>query len=188
MPDALHDSTAIAAHFNAEHVSTSSVRWSDEEMWRWHTRLLHELDSELLIPMIRPFVPEVQPQRLVEFAALIERNLERASDATLFQRLLAVDAALEAEALPVMREAGADFYQHALDAWQDNPEWKSWTADVKERSGAKGKALFMPLRVALSGALHGPEMGDVVAFLGSENIVARLESAKHLCLEGQAGS
>lgn len=190
MPDDLNDSAAIAAHFDAEHVSTSSVRWSDDEMWRWHTRNLHTLDKELLIPMIRPFVPEVHSDRLAEFAALIERNLERASDAALFQRLLDIDAPLEAEALPVLREAGAEFYQHALDVWHsvDAQSWQGLTAGVKERTGCKGKALFMPLRVALSGALHGPEMSDVVAFLGSENIVARLECAKVVCEKGQAGS
>jgi len=188
IPDELHDHAALATHFDAEHVSTSSVRWSDQEMWRWHGRLLHELDNDCLMSMIRPFVPEVQVERLAAFAALIGKNIERASDAVLFQRLLDVNAPLEAEAFPVVQQAGSEFYQHALDAWQANPDWKSWTAAVKERTGCKGKALFMPLRVALSGALHGPEMSEVVAFLGSDEIITRIESARVMCLEGQAES
>ena len=187
MPEEAHTAAELAAHLDAAHVSTSSVRWSDEEMWRWHTRLLHELDSELLIPMIKPFVPDVNHERLVAFAALIEKNLERAEDAALFQRLLDVNAPFEDEALPVLCEAGAEFYIQALDAWHANPDWKNWTAAVKENTGCKGKALFMPLRVALSGALHGPEMSDVVAFLGTEAVVARIESARLVCMEGQAG-
>lgn len=186
--DDSHDITALTNDFIAEHVSTSSVRWSDDDMWRWHTRLLHELDCELLIPMIRPYLPAVSHEQLVKFAGLIGKNLERASDALLFQRLLDSDAALEGDALPVLKGAGVEFYQHAIEAWQsfESPSWQALTSQVKERTGCKGKALFMPLRVALSGALHGPEMSDVVAFLGSENVEARLESAKLLCIEEQA--
>ncbi len=183
MPEQAHTAEQLAEHFDAEYVSTSSVKWMDEEMWRWHTRLLHELDSELLIPMLLPFVPDVGHDRLVAFATLIEKNLERVEDAALFQRLLDVDAALEPEAIPVVTEAGAEFFQHALDAWSADLEWKSWTAAVKEKSGCKGKALFMPLRVALSGALHGPDMSSVVSFLGSDAIVARIEDARQLAAQ-----
>ncbi len=186
MPEEAHTATELAVHLDAEHVSTSSVRWSDEEMWRWHTRLLHELDSELLIPMIKTFVPDVGHERLLAFAALIGKNLQRVEDAALFQRLLDVKAPLEAEALSVLLGAGTEFYQHALDAWHVSPDWKSWTVAVKAKTGCKGKSLFMPLRVALSGALHGPEMSDVVAFLGTDAIVARMECASLVCIEGQA--
>ncbi|GAV21197.1 glutamyl-tRNA synthetase [Mariprofundus micogutta] len=186
MPDEAHCADELALHLDEEHISTSSVRWSDEEMWRWHTRLLHELDSELLIPLLLPHVPETSHDRLASFASLIEKNLERVEDAALFQRLLDVQAPLEAEALPVVHEAGAEFYQHALDAWHANPDWKSWTFAVKEKTGNKGKALFMPLRVALSGALHGPEMSEVVSFLGYAGIVERIECAISECAKGQA--
>ena len=185
MPEQAHTAVALADHFEAEHVSTSSVKWADEEMWRWHTRLLHELDSELLIPMLLPFVPNVGHDRLVAFATLIEKNLERVEDAALFQRLLDVDAPLEPKAIPVVSEAGAEFYQHALDAWHENQDWKGWTAALKEKTGCKGKSLFMPLRVALSGALHGPDMSSVVSFLGSDAIISRVEHARQLAQSGQ---
>ncbi|MDQ6998285.1 MAG: glutamate--tRNA ligase [Mariprofundus sp.] len=183
MPEQAHTAMALADHFEAEHVSTSSVKWLDEDMWRWHTRLLHELDSELLIPLLLLHVPDAGHDRLVSFASLIEKNLERVEDAVLFQRLLDIDAALEPEALSVLCEAGTAFYQQALDAWQPDSEWKSWTAAVKEKTGCKGKALFMPLRVALSGALHGPDMSSVVTFLGSEGVVARVEHARRLAAQ-----
>jgi len=188
MPEEAHTALGLAEHLDAEHISTSSVRWSDDEMWRWHSRLLHDLDSETLIPMIRPFVPDdVGDERLAGFVSLIEKNLERVEDAVLFQRLLNIHAPLEAEALPVLQKAGAAFYQHALDAWSelDAADWKLWTTVVKEKSGCKGKALFMPLRIALSGTMHGPEMSEVVAFLGSDAIVARIEAAILACEQGQ---
>jgi len=184
MPEEAHTVTLLTEHFDAEHVSTSSVRWSDDEMWRWHTRLLHELDADALAHMIQPFAPAVPPEKLHAFAVLIGKNMQRAADAVHFQRLLDVDAPLDADALAVVREAGADFYQAALDAWNgmNEPDWKIWGALVKEKTGCKGRGLFMPLRVALSGAQHGPEMSAVVAFLCENNgaVTSRLEHAKGL--------
>ena len=73
----------------------------------------------------------------------------------------------------------ADFALQALDLlpsgdW-DNGSWKLWTAAVKDVTGAKGKALFMPLRQALTGADHGPEMGALLPFIGREKASARLK-------------
>ncbi len=182
MPDEAHTMALLTEHFDAEHVSTSSVRWSDDEMWRWHTRLLHELDAHALASLIQPFVPVASPERLAAFAALIGKNIQRAADASHFQRLLDVHAPLDEDALPILQEAGADFYQAALDTWQSLPEpdWKAWADRVRGKTGCKGRGLFMPLRVALSGAAHGPEMSAIVAFLGVGGVTARIEDAIRL--------
>jgi glutamyl-tRNA synthetase len=45
---------------------------------------------------------------------------------------------------------------------------------VKEQTGAKGKGLFMPLRRALTGMDHGPEMGPLLPLIGHEKASRRL--------------
>jgi len=187
MPETAHDAAALAAHFQAEHISTSSVRWSDDEMWRWHTRLLHELDVDALVPMIQPYVPPCSPETMALFATLISKNIERACDAEHYQRLLDVHAPLDADALIVLKGAGSGFYRAALEVWRSlaEPDWKNWTAAVKERTGCKGRNLFMPLRVALSGAVHGPEMSAVVAFLGEDGVKTRIEDVCRVCMQDQ---
>jgi len=91
-------------------------------------------------------------------------------------------APMDADALEILQNAGEDFYQQALDAWLalSEPDWKSWMSDVKAKTGCKGKGLFMPLRVALSGATHGPDMSSIVTFLGRDGITDRIESARKL--------
>ncbi|MFQ5582147.1 MAG: glutamate--tRNA ligase [Mariprofundaceae bacterium] len=181
MPDDVTSVHALAGCFEAEHVSTSSVKWVDGEMWRWHARLLHALPPEEMALLIRSHVPETDTARLQAFAALIGGNLQRAEDAAGFVCLLDADAETGADATAIIREAGADFYNCALKAWQkaekatDGPEWKAWTADVKAQTGRKGKGLFLPLRAALTGALHGPEMSEVVSFLGADGVTSRLK-------------
>ena len=43
--------------------------------------------------------------------------------------------------------------------------WKDWTSAVKDATGRKGKGLFMPLRKALTGMDHGPDMGALLPLL-----------------------
>ena len=56
----------------------------------------------------------------------------------------------------------------------DDNTWGAWTQAVKEATGAKGKALFMPLRMALTGQRHGPEMQKLLYLIGPERAQARL--------------
>ena len=170
--DALSTETLLQA-FDAEHISRSSVKWSNNEMWRWHTRLLHHLDGDTLLPLVQAHLPAAN----IDFVTLIQGNLERAEDALFYTRLLDVHAALNDDAKAVIDGAVDDFYATALRLWQnlDEAGWKPWMNAVKEQTGCKGKNLFMPLRVALSGAMHGPEMSAVVDFLGKEGVTERLQ-------------
>ena len=56
----------------------------------------------------------------------------------------------------------------------DETTWDTWTQAVKAETGAKGKALFMPLRLALTGQPHGPEMQKLLYLIGPERAKARL--------------
>ncbi|MEM1397539.1 MAG: glutamate--tRNA ligase, partial [Pseudomonadota bacterium] len=52
--------------------------------------------------------------------------------------------------------------------------WATFTTSVKEKTGAKGKALFMPLRLALTGRQRGPEMAKLFPLIGAQKARARL--------------
>lgn len=56
--------------------------------------------------------------------------------------------------------------------------WKDWTEQVKGATGRKGKDLFMPLRRALTGMDHGPELGVLLPLIGAEKVLNRLQSKK----------
>ncbi len=58
--------------------------------------------------------------------------------------------------------------------WDENT-WGQWTSQVKETTGAKGKALFMPLRLALTGLDHGPELRALLPLIGRQRALARLQ-------------
>lgn len=55
--------------------------------------------------------------------------------------------------------------------------WGAWTAAIKDATGAKGRALFMPLRQAITGMDHGPDMGALSFLIGRDKIAKRLGGA-----------
>jgi len=55
--------------------------------------------------------------------------------------------------------------------------WSAWTSVLKEKSDRKGRGLFMPLRQALTGMEHGPEMDKMLKLLGRDRALRRLEKA-----------
>jgi len=62
----------------------------------------------------------------------------------------------------------------AID-WSADP-WHALTGAVKEATGAKGRALFLPLRRALTGRDHGPDMGELLPLIDKDHAVARLSA------------
>jgi glutamyl-tRNA synthetase len=60
--------------------------------------------------------------------------------------------------------------------WTADP-WHALTGAVKEATGAKGRALFLPLRRALTGRDHGPDMAELLPLIGKDEAIARLAAA-----------
>lgn len=59
----------------------------------------------------------------------------------------------------------------------DENSWNQWISEVKNKSDRKGKQLFMPIRLALTGMEHGPELPDLLPLIGRERILERLKAA-----------
>jgi glutamyl-tRNA synthetase len=72
-------------------------------------------------------------------------------------------------AVPLIEDADREFVTDALARLPEPPygpqTWADWTGAMKEASGRKGKALFMPLRMALTGRARGPEMADFMPLM-----------------------
>ncbi|WP_050929073.1 glutamate--tRNA ligase [Aestuariivita boseongensis] len=70
---------------------------------------------------------------------------------------------------PVIDEEDREFVAQAMAMLPEGPfdgdTWSTWTAQVKEATGRKGRGLFMPLRKALTGQSHGPDMSAVMPLL-----------------------
>jgi len=104
------------------------------------------------------------PDNLAEpFWQAICQNIETAADIAPWWQLCRDGAE------PVIADEDKAFVAEAMallpEAPFDATTWKSWTNSVKEKTGRKGRALFMPLRLALTGQPHGPDMGKLLPLL-----------------------
>ncbi|MBR3371779.1 MAG: glutamate--tRNA ligase [Rhodobacteraceae bacterium] len=102
---------------------------------------------------------EIAPQ----FWQVARENITRLEDVGPWWTLCQQGAA------PVIDPEDADFVAEALTLLPPPPygptAWKDWTDAVKAQTGRKGRALFMPLRKALTGQAHGPDMAALMPLL-----------------------
>jgi glutamyl-tRNA synthetase len=106
-----------------------------------------------------------------DFWEAVRSNLAVLADAKLWWQ--AVNGPIE----PVMIDAALCGQAAALlppEPW-DGETWGQWSEAVKRATGAKGKALFAPLRLALTGREHGPELKLLLPLIGRARALARLE-------------
>ncbi|MBV9568628.1 MAG: glutamate--tRNA ligase, partial [Hyphomicrobiales bacterium] len=80
---------------------------------------------------------------------------------------------------PQIDESDRDFLAQAVAFLPGEPfgeaSWRDWTSALKDRTGRKGRALFMPLRRALTGLEHGPDMAHLLPLIGRDRVLKRLK-------------
>jgi nondiscriminating glutamyl-tRNA synthetase len=108
----------------------------------------------------------------------VRHNVVLQADAIPWRAVVRGDLApLAAEEQRVVAAAGPAFFAAAAAAYeQSNGDLKVLTAILKERTGRKGAELFMPLRAALTGQVHGPELAPFLKLIPPEIVRRRLES------------
>jgi nondiscriminating glutamyl-tRNA synthetase len=95
------------------------------------------------------------------------------------RRLFGAPPEAQAPARDAMEQAGRMFFDAALAALSPPPEdFRELARRVGEATGCKGRHLFMPLRAALTGLAHGPEMRDLWRLVGPDRAAARLAAVR----------
>lgn len=157
----------LAGEFSFSKIGRAPARFSEDELKRVNAQLLHMLSYSDAQPRLAARGADLGE----EFWLTVRANLSFFSDVDEWVRVVAgpID--------PVIPDAA--FAQAAAGELPKGPydheSWKAFVDAVKAKTGAKGKALFMPLRQALTGMDHGPEMAPLFALIGPERAKARLE-------------
>ncbi len=104
---------------------------------------------------------------------MIQGNIQTLKDVTVWNDILAGSINVTPQDKSYMSQAASLLPEGTLT----EETWKNWTAALKDATGRKGKDLYMPLRQALTGMDHGPEMKDILPLLPRELILERLQKA-----------
>jgi len=82
----------------------------------------------------------------------------------------------------VVCAAGHDFYQAACEAIDEHrDDYAYFIHHIMEKTGATDKNLHMPVRIALTGVLHGPELEKIFHLIGPDQARVRFEQVMDLC-------
>ena len=146
--------------------SGAPARFDPEELKRVNAAVLHQTEYAAVKSRLAAYGAD----KGEAFWNAVRANLTLLPDVKDWARI--VDGPIE----PVVPDAA--FAGAAADVLPsgayDASTWQAFTNAVKEKTGAKGKALFMPLRQALTGREHGPEMAALFPLIGEERARKRL--------------
>jgi glutamyl-tRNA synthetase len=157
----------LVVRFSFGKLSRAPARFDVEELRALNARLLHALPYEAVAPALRDMGVEDGEA----FWLAVRSNLAVLSDAGAWWQV--VKGPLQ----PVITDAALCQQAAALlppEPW-DESTWERWAANVKHATGIKGKALFQPLRLALTAREHGPELKLLLPLIGQARAFARLE-------------
>ena len=169
----------LAAGFALEHLGRASARYDAAQLLHWQSEAVRRMDPDRLWLWMGTTVPQyVAPDSRDDFIATVRPNIRFPADAAFWaERLFNVDLTLSAESRAVIVAAGSAFFTHALAAYaQHGAAYPRLVEDLKRRTGLKGKHLFMPLRAALTGETHGPELARVLDLMAPERVRRRLQA------------
>jgi len=171
------DFSALATHFHLEKLSRSPARFDQSQLLYWQKTAVQLLDTEALWHWLGDEVRRQAPEKLQTlFAETVRPNITFPGEAVEWAAIFFHHAlAFDQEKIAIFREAGEQFFVEAELAIQEHGvEFAEVLADMKETLGLSGKRLYMPLRVALTGKIHGPELVQIAQLLGKEEMCKRL--------------
>lgn len=172
----------LAAEFSLDNISTSPARHDIAHLRHWQKEAIMRCTLNEIIELIKPYLNStISGDNLNQFAELVRDNLLMPSDVKVWveavsaEKLSFSDAAKE-----ILRKAGADFFAEAESAIKENSAitFKDLSEAVKAKTGCKGKDLFMPLRLALTGQEHGPELAKLMSFMPEKLILNRFTDVR----------
>ncbi|WP_375382677.1 glutamate--tRNA ligase [uncultured Sphingomonas sp.] len=156
----------LAAGFGFDRFGRAPARFDEEELAQLNTRIVHALAFGAVADRL-PAGMDVAAWEA------IRPNLHTLAEAVDWWRV--VTGPVEAEAPLEDRDflAAAAAAAAAID-WTAGDPWHALTNRLKEATGRKGRALFLPLRRALTGLDHGPDMAALLPLIGRERAIERL--------------
>ena len=162
------DAQPLLERFDFAHFGRAPARFDPAELQQLNARIIHHMGYDA--------IRERLPQGMTEEGwSVIRPNVSTIAEAADWWHVVEgpVAAEIASEDRPYLATAVAVLENLTFD----QGVWQALTAMLKEATGRKGKALFLPLRLALTGRDHGPEMAALLPLIGRDKALERLRLA-----------
>ncbi len=163
----------MAAHFDLGRLQRASAHFDPVQLRHWQGLWVRSLTPAAALAWLDPFLPGDAPpaRREASVTALLPNIVAGAEITEWLPVVFGGPLAFESDATAAVQAAGAGFFRAAADAVGEEPE----VAALRAATGLKGVAFFAPLRAALTGRLHGPELAPLLKAMTAPLVRERLE-------------
>lgn len=160
------DRAVLVAGFDLDSFGRAPAKFDEDDLERLNTAIVHQLPHAAVRDRLPPGMDEAGWHA-------VRPNIAHVAEAGEWWRLVTGPIA-QPEFTPDDKAFLAEAAR--LLIWGEDP-WGALTTALKESTGRKGRALFLPLRQALTGMDHGPDMGELLPLIGEAEARARLTQA-----------
>lgn len=165
----LTDPALLVESFDFAAFARAPARFDMEELRALNAKVVHQLDYNAVAPRL--------PAGMTEGAwTVIRPNLETVEGAAEWWAVVQTPPGVNSD------PEDEDFLRQAQEVLAqlegEDDLWKRWTGELKAKTGRKGRSLFLPLRRALTGRDHGPDMAGMLTLIGRKSALHRLEEAR----------
>ena len=158
----------IISEFKLETISTSPGRIEIDVLNALNKKQVQKLNFDEVSERLKNIDEKIDEK----FWNTIRSNLETVESVKQWSDIVFDSKLIEAEDKEYIKSAMELIPD---DPWDENT-WELWTSAIKEKTGRKGKELFLPLREAFTGMSHGPEMKLLIQLIGREKILERVKT------------
>lgn len=164
----------LIEYFNIEKISSSPAKYDISQLNYWQKEAMLFIDNKNFWNFVKQYISVKIPKDSVElFIDAIKDNTLMPQDADMWAKEWFSEVELEEESLNTLKELDKSILESICNS--DAKDYQEFLDLVKETTGLKGKKLFQPLRVLLTGKLQGPELKKVFPLLGIEKINQRIK-------------
>jgi glutamyl-tRNA synthetase len=167
---------AMARAFTVKHLGRAPARFEESQLNVWQREVAHHMPLEESERWLAAETPrDIDAQRRRAFIAAIRPNVLLPADVAHWREVVfGPSPRLDAGSLARVREAGTQFFRVAAAAAAAGGSLDAIVDAVKSATGAKGQALWKPLRLALTGSPEGPELAPLLSSMDRSTIHDRL--------------
>lgn len=173
----------LAKHFSLETLGHSAAKFNFDQLLYWQKQAVNNISHDEFWNWIGGSVKKIVPKKqTVIFFNTVKLNVVFPDDVAKWARIFyAEEFKYSEESKGILKDAGVLFFETAMAVVKKHGiDYQTVTSAISEKLSIKGKALFMPLRIALTGEKHGPELKNIFEILGKGKLQTRLQLSREI--------
>ena len=166
--EAYNSLNLLAQQFEITSLGRAPARYSNDQLYKLNSELLSNYDFEKIISLLG----DDKGSFNIEFWDCIKQNISNISEVLEWIRVID-------DPININTDIDYEYLNIAQDLLPNEPwnteTWDQWILKIKEKTQRKGKDLFMPIRLALTGKTKGPELNKLILLMGYNKVMERLK-------------